>query len=103
MDDALFGSYAAFFAEIADDVPSNSHRFPDEEIGCCRGALQLVPARDSANLLRVVARYATQALPRYTGVPKTKPCDLWCDLAASFWHFWYFENFVSCITYVFSV
>ncbi len=31
------------------------------------------------------------------------PCDLWCDLAACFWHFWSFENFVSCITYVFSV
>jgi hypothetical protein len=31
------------------------------------------------------------------------PCDLWCDLAACFWHFWYFENFASCITYVFSV
>ena len=31
------------------------------------------------------------------------PCDLWGDLAACFWHFWYFEDFVSCITYVFSV
>ena len=46
---------------------------PDGEIGCCRGALLLVLARDHANLPRVVARYATQALPRYTGEPKTKP------------------------------
>ncbi len=29
------------------------------------------------------------------------PCDLSCDLRACFWPFWYFEKFLSCITYVF--
>src|ERR1019366_8367515 len=65
----------------------------DREIRRCSGALLLVPARDHASLPRVDARYATQALPRYTGEPKTKPCDLWRDLAACFWHFWCFEDF----------
>ena len=76
---------------------------PDGAIGCCSGALRSFSLGIMRTSPRVDARYATQALPRYTGEPKTKPRDLWCDLAACFWHFWHFESFVPCITYVFSV
>ena len=60
-------------------------------------------ARPEHKNLAVGAKQLTQSnlqqIPRLRRVP----CDLWCDLAVCFWHFWYFEDFVSCITYVFSV
>ena len=35
--------------------------------------------------------------------PVSAPCDWLCDSDSYFWNFWYFENFVFCITYLFSL
>jgi hypothetical protein len=55
--------------------------------------------RGSSQPIRVFPAALTLA----SGAAKTGPCDSWCDLAGCFWNFWYFENFVLCISYLFSV
>ena len=99
---ALLGNYRLFRAQNSQE-PIWIEWLPDGAIGWCSGALRSFLLGIMRTSPRVDARYAARALPRYTGGPKTKPCDLWCDLAACFWHFWHFESFVPCITYVFSV